>query len=123
MINTNAKSIDEYISNFPKEVQEKLQTIRQTILKAAPEAKEKISYQIPTFVLNGNLVHFGGYQYHIGFYPGSAAIEVFKKELSKYKLSKGTIQFPLDQPIPLELISQIVKYRVKVSTEKNSYKN
>lgn len=103
------RSIDEYISNFSGETKEKLVTIRETIHEVAPEATEKISYGIPTFYLNGNLVHFAGYKTHIGFYPGSVPIAKFKNELVSYKTSKGTIQFPLDKPLPLNLITKITK--------------
>lgn len=106
------KSIDEYILNFPPEVQEKLKTLRKVIKESAPEAEEKISYQMPTFVLHGNLVHFAAYKSHIGFYPAPSGIEAFKKELSEYKNSKGSVQFPIEKPLPYELISKIVKFRV-----------
>ncbi|MFH1197876.1 MAG: DUF1801 domain-containing protein [bacterium] len=107
------QSIDEYIIMFPKEIQTKLESLRQTIRKAAPEAEEAISYQMPTFKLNGNLVHFAAYKNHIGFYPTPSGIEAFKKELSIYKSSKGAVQFPIDKKLPLDLVSKIVKYRVK----------
>lgn len=105
-------SIDDYIMTFPKEVQVILKGLRKTIKAAAPDAGEKISYQIPTFYLRGNLVHFAAYKKHIGFYPTSSGIQAFKKELSIYKSSKGTVRFPLDKPLPLALISKIVKFRV-----------
>jgi uncharacterized protein YdhG (YjbR/CyaY superfamily) len=111
-------TIDEYIASFPKDIQQILQEIRQTIHKAAPKAEEAISYQIPTFKLHGNLVHFAAWKNHIGFYPTPSGAKEFEKELSKYYKSKGTAQFPLDQPMPLQLISKIVKYRVKVNEEK-----
>ena len=101
------ETIDEYISNFSGETKEKLATIRETIHEVAPKATEKISYGIPTFYLNGNLVHFAGYKTHIGFYPGSEHITEFKNELSTYKTSKGTVQFPIDSPLPIELIQNI----------------
>jgi len=110
---TSYQNIDEYIRTFPQEVQEKLQKVRQTIRDAAPEAKEAISYQMPTFKLNGNLVHFAGYEHHIGFYPVPTGMEAFKEELSQYKTGKGSVQFPLDQPLPLDLIRRIVEFRVK----------
>jgi uncharacterized protein YdhG (YjbR/CyaY superfamily) len=113
MTKTDFKTIDEYIATFPPDVQKILETVRQTIRKAAPEAKEKISYQIPTFALHGNLVHFGAWKNHIGFYPASSGIKTFRKELSGYKGSKGAVQFPLNEPMPLSLISKIVKFRVK----------
>ena len=105
-------SIDEYIAGFPPEIQKKLVELRAVIKAAAPTAGEKISYQMPTFTLKGNLVHFAAYKNHIGFYPAPRGIEEFKDELSAYKGSKGAVQFPLDQPLPLELIGRIVKFRV-----------
>ena len=113
-----AKTIDEYIADYPKDIQKLLQQVRATIKKAAPEAEEKISYGIPTFTLNGNLVHFGAYEKHIGFYAMPTGHEAFKKELSVYKQGKGSVQFPIDQPLPLDLISRIVKFRVKENSEK-----
>jgi len=106
-------SIDEYIAACPKDVQKMLKELRKTIQAAAPDAVEKISYQIPTFYLKGNLVHFAAFKDHISFFPTSSGIEAFKKELSVYKGAKGTVRFPLDQPLPLRLISRIVKFRVK----------
>lgn len=111
-------SIDEYISTFPPEVQEKLITIWQVIKEAAPEATEKISYQMPTFVFHGNLVHFAAYKNHIGFYPAPSGIEAFKEEIAQYKGAKGSVQFPLEQPLPYELISKIVKFRVAENENK-----
>lgn len=108
-----AKNIDEYIADFPDDVQASLQTIRKAIQKAAPQAAEDIKYGIPTFILNGNLVHFGGYKSHVGFYPAPMGIEAFEKETEPYRAGKGTLQFPLDKPMPLELIEKIVKYRVE----------
>ena len=108
-----AKNIDEYIADFPDDVQKSMEKVRATIRKAAPRAEEAIKYQIPTFVLNGNLIHFAGYKNHIGLYPGSRAIEEFEDELSGYKLSKGTVQFPLDKPMPLGLINRITKFCVQ----------
>ena len=107
------QTIDEYIAGFPADIQEILQKIRKTIQEAAPEATEKISYQMPTFFLKGNLVHFAGFKEHIGFYPVPSGIEKFKKELSVYKQGKGSVQFPLDKPMPYDLITKIVKFRVK----------
>ena len=106
-------AIDDYIALFPKQIQEVLQELRQTIKESAPRAQEAISYQIPTFKLNGNLVHFAAYKNHIGFYPTSSGISKFQKELSKYELSKGTVRFPLGEPVPFGLVRKIVKYRVK----------
>lgn len=107
------KDIDEYIAGFPKEIQKLLEQIRNTIKQAAPEAEEAIKYAMPTYVLNGNLVHFAAFKNHIGFYPVPSGIEAFKQELSVYKGAKGSVQFPLDKPMPLDLISKIVKFRVK----------
>lgn len=113
-----AASIDAYIADFPEDVQAILQEVRATIRKAAPEATEDIKYAIPTFILNGNLVHFAAFKQHIGFYPAPTGIAAFGKELSVYKQGKGSIQFPLDSPMPLALITKIVKYRVQENTEK-----
>ena len=113
MKTTAPKNIDEYIASCPKEVQERLQELRATIHKAAPDAEEAISYQMPTFKQEGNLVHFAAFKNHIGFYPVPTGIEAFKKELSVYKTSKGAVQFPLDKPLPLKLVARIVKFRVK----------
>jgi uncharacterized protein YdhG (YjbR/CyaY superfamily) len=118
METNHAANIDEYISAFPADVQDILQTIRTTIHKAAPEATEAIKYAIPTFVLNGNLVHFAAFKSHIGFYPTPMGIVEFDKELSVYKQGKGSVQFPLDQPMPLALITKMVKFRVKKTMEK-----
>ena|SRR5436190_19619546 len=111
-------SIDEYIAAAPKEIRPILEEIRATIKAAAPEATERISYGMPTFFLNGNLVHFAAHKNHIGFYPTPSGIEKFKKELSKYEGAKGSVQFPLDQPMPLELIRKIVLFRVKENLAK-----
>lgn len=105
-------AIDEYILQFPEEVQLILHALRRTIREAAPAAQEKISYQMPTFYLHGNLVHFAAHKNHIGFYPAPSGIEAFKDELSAFKSSKGAVQFPITKPIPLELISKIVHFRV-----------
>lgn len=110
---SEVKTIDEYIATFPEDLQKTLRQVRDTIRKAAPGAEETISYAIPTFKLNGNLVHFAAFKNHIGFYPAPSGIEAFKKELSVYKGAKGSVQFPLGQPIPLTLIVRIVKFRVK----------
>lgn len=115
---TSPKTIDEYIAGFPPDVQEILQKIRMTIREAAPQAKEKISYQMPTFTLKGNLVHFAAFSKHIGFYPVPTGIEAFKEELSVYKGGKGSVQFPLDQPIPYDLIRRIVLFRVQENLQK-----
>jgi uncharacterized protein YdhG (YjbR/CyaY superfamily) len=108
---------DDYIASFPKDTQKLLKQLRATIKKAAPKAEETISYQMPTYKLNGALVHFAGYEKHIGFYPTPSAIAVFKKELSGYKTSKGAVQFPVEEPLPLALVTKIVKFRVKEDSE------
>ena len=105
-------SIDEYIATFPEDIQKILEELRATIKAAAPEATEKISYQMPTFYLKGNLVHFAAYKHHIGFYPAPRGIEAFKDELARYEGSIGAIRFPIGEPLPLDLISRIVKFRV-----------
>jgi len=112
------KDIDEYIAGFPKDVQKILNKIRSTIKKAAPKAEEAITYQIPTFRLNGNLIHFAAYKNHIGLYPAPRAVEKFKKELARYGAGKGTLRFPLDEPIPYDLITKIVEFRAKQNLEK-----
>ena len=117
-----ASNIDEYVSGFPKEVQTILEKLRATIKKAAPEAKETINYAIPTFTLEGNLVHFAAFKNHIGFYPAPSGIEAFKKELSVYEGAKGSVQFPMDKPLPLSLVTRIVKFRVKENLEKAKQK-
>ncbi|MEP7342364.1 MAG: DUF1801 domain-containing protein [Acidobacteriota bacterium] len=116
------KNIDEYIAGFPPEIQEKLEKIRATIRKAAPKAEEAISYMMPTFKLHGNLVHFAAFKNHFGFFPGAAGVEAFKEELTKYETSKGTIRFPLDQPIPFAMITKIVKFRVQQNLDKAAAK-
>lgn len=105
--------IDNYIKKFPSDVQVLLNKMRMSIRKAAPEAEETMKYGIPTFVLNGNLVHFGGFKKHIGFYPAPSGIKKFKKELSIYKNSKGAVHFPLGEPIPFDLVTKIVEFRAK----------
>lgn len=112
------KDIDEYIAGFPSEVQEILEKIRRTIREAAPEAEEAIKYQMPTFTLKGNLVHFAAFKNHIGFYPAPRGIEEFKEELSVYKGAKGSVQFPLGKPVPYDLIGRIVKFRVQDNLNK-----
>ncbi|HEY3344892.1 MAG TPA: DUF1801 domain-containing protein [Anaerolineaceae bacterium] len=113
-----SREVDEYIANFPADVQEKLRQVREAIRAAAPDAQETTSYAMPTFRLHGNLVHFAGHKNHIGFYPTPSGIEQFKNELSAYAGAKGSVQFPLDQPIPLDLIGQIVKFRVRENIER-----
>ena len=105
------QTIDDYIAGFPADVQEILQKIRGIVHEVAPDAQETIKYQMPTFTLQGNLVHFAAYQNHIGFYPIPTGIEAFKEELSVYKTGKGSVQFPLDQPIPYDLIERMVRFR------------
>ncbi len=113
------KTIDEYIKASPKDVQSILQRLRLTIQKAAPEAIETISYQMPTFKLNGKgLVYFAAFKNHIGFYPIPSGIEAFKKELSRYKQGKGSVQFPIDKPIPYDLVRRIVRFRAKENRER-----
>jgi len=107
-----ARSIDEYIAGFPEETKRILERLREMIRAAAPGAEEKINYQMPAFYLEGNLVYFAAFKNHIGFYPTSSGIEAFKHELSAYEFSKGTVRFPLDKPLPLKLVSRIVKFRV-----------
>lgn len=116
-------SIDEYIATFPEAVQKILQELRATIKAAAPDAKEKISYQMPTFDLKGNLVHFAAFKNHIGFYPASSGIEAFKDDLAIYKSSKGAVQFPIDKLLPLELVTRIVQFRVDENLKKAESKS
>ena len=118
MTTTKPNDIDEYIAGFPKDTQKILKQIRATIKEAAPEAEETISYAIPTFTLKGNLVHFAAFKNHIGFYPAPTGNEAFKKEFSVYKTGKGSVQFPLNKPMPLDLITKIVKFRVKENLQK-----
>jgi uncharacterized protein YdhG (YjbR/CyaY superfamily) len=115
---TTFQSTDEYISQFPPEIQDILQTIRRVIKESAPDAKEKISYQMPTFDLHGNLVHFAAFKKHIGFYPSASGIAAFQQELSVYKGAKGSVQFPIDKPLPYDLIRKIVEFRVAQNIEK-----
>ncbi|MFD0619751.1 iron chaperone [Paenibacillus sp. GCM10027629] len=119
---TTYESIDHYISTFPLDIQEILESIRQVIREAAPEAAEKISYQMPTFAQQGNVVHFAAFKHHIGFYPAPSGIEEFEQELAPYKAGKGTIQFPIGQPMPMELIAKIVKFRVAENLAKAEQK-
>ncbi len=111
------QTIDEYIEQYPEDIQKILQKVRSVIKAAAPDASEKISYQMPTFYLHGNLVHFAAFKTHMGFYPVPSGIEKFKEELSQYKGGKGSVQFPLDQPIPYDLIHRITLFRVKENLE------
>lgn len=116
------KNTDEYIATFPKETQEVLQQVRTAIKTSAPKAEEIISYGMPAFKLHGMLVYFAGYKQHIGFYPTASGIAAFKNELSKYKNAKGSVQFPLDKPMPIALIKKMVKFRVKENLEKEEIK-
>ena len=118
MAKTSYKTIDEYIATFPKETQKILEEIRATIKAAAPDAEEKISYQMPTFFLNGNLIHFAAFKNHIGIYPTPSGTQAFKDEISRYQGAKGSIRLPIDEPMPLELISRIVKFRVSENLTK-----
>lgn len=113
-------TIDAYIDGFPEDVQEILLKIRGIIMEAAPDAEEAIKYRIPTFVLNGNLVHFAAFQKHIGFYPTPAGIEQFRDDLSAYVQAKGSVQFPLDSPIPYDLIRKMVTFRVQQNRRKST---
>ncbi len=115
---TTYQTIAEYIASFPAATQAILEKLRQTIHAAAPEAQETINYAIPTFTLQGNLVHFAGYKKHIGFYPTPSGIEHFKAELAGYEQAKGSVKFPIDQPIPYDLVSKIVKFRVEENLAK-----
>ena len=119
---TTFTTIDEYIAGFPPDVQAILQQIRTTIREAAPDAQEKISYQMPTFALKGNLVHFAAYENHIGFYPAPTGIEAFSEELAVYQTGKGTLRFPLDEPMPFDLIRRIVAFRVQENLGKAAKK-
>ena len=116
------KNIDEYIAGFPRDVQQVLKQIRATIKKVAPDAEEAIKYQVPTFVLNENLVHFAAFKNHIGFYPTPSGIAAFKDELFRYESAKGSVQFPIDEPMPLSLIGKIVKFRVKEARARSTAK-
>ena len=113
-------TIDDYIAQFPEDVQKMLQELRAVIRTAAPDAEEKISYQMPTFYLNGNLVHFAAYKNHIGFYPAPSGIERFKEELSPYAGAKGSVQFPLNQPVPFDLVARITTFRAEENRAKAS---
>ncbi|HET8906299.1 MAG TPA: DUF1801 domain-containing protein [Ktedonobacterales bacterium] len=115
-------SIDEYIATFPEDIQAILQSLRATIRAAAPDAEERISYLMPTFALNGNLVHFAVLKNHIGFYPTPSGIDAFPQELAKYRSTKGAVQFPINQPLPLDVISKVVTFRVAENRERAAAK-
>lgn len=123
MTKKTARNFDGYVARFPKEVQQLLKKMRLTIKKAAPQAKETISYGIPAFTLNGMLVWFAAFKNHIGFYPHASAIAAFKRELSGYEGARGSVQFPFDEPLPLALVSRIVKFRVKENSAKTKKKD
>jgi uncharacterized protein YdhG (YjbR/CyaY superfamily) len=120
---TQYTNIDEYIASFPPEVQKIMQELRAVIRSVAPDATETISYAIPTFVLHRNLVHFAAFAHHISLFPGADGVEHFREELAPYKTSKGTVHFPLDQPLPFDLVSRIVRYRVQVEMERATAKS
>jgi len=117
------ETVDEYIASFPENIQERLNEIRRIVRQTAPEATEKISYRMPAYVFNGMLIYFAAFKNHIGFYPLSSAIEAFQNELSDYKRSKGTVQFPNDKPIPLLLIARIIEFRVRENFMKSQLKS
>jgi uncharacterized protein YdhG (YjbR/CyaY superfamily) len=116
------KTVDEYIATFPKNVQTILLEMRQAVKETAPEAEEVISYQMPAYKLNGVLVYFAAFKNHIGFFPTASGIEAFKEKLTDFKISKGTVQFPLNKPIPIELVKEMVKFKVKENLSKKSKK-
>ncbi len=113
-----AATVDEYIAGYPPEVRERLKALRQVIKEAAPDATEKISYGMPTFVLHGNLIHYAAHKAHIGIYPMPSAVDQFRDELSSYQNAKGSVQFPLDKPMPYDLIARIVRFRVQENARK-----
>ncbi|MGO4291708.1 iron chaperone [Chitinophaga sp. RAB17] len=122
MKSTTISTIDEYIAGFPPDIQEILEQVRATVKKSAPKAEETISYGMPAFKQNGHLVYFAAFKNHIGFYPIPSGMEQFKAELAGYKTGKGSVQFPLDEPMPLTLIGKIVKFRVKENEKKSAAK-
>jgi uncharacterized protein YdhG (YjbR/CyaY superfamily) len=122
MTTKKANEIDKYISGFPKETQKLLRQMRETIMKACPEAEEIIAYKMPAYKFHGVLVYFAGYDKHIGFYSTPTGHKEFEKEFSKYKTGKGSVQFPLDQPLPLPMITKVVKFRMKENLQKESLK-
>jgi uncharacterized protein YdhG (YjbR/CyaY superfamily) len=119
---TAFSNVDEYIACFPIETQKILKQIRKSIMKVAPKAEEVISYQMPAYKQDGVLVYFAAYKNHIGFYPTASGIEAFKEDISVYKSSKGAVQFPIDEPMPLELIERIVRYRIEANELKSKKK-
>lgn len=118
MKGSQVENIDDYIAGFPVDIRKKLESIRATIRRAAPKAEEAIKYGMPTFVLEGNLVHFAAFKKHIGFYPAPQGLQEFRKELAAYEGTKGAVRFPLDKPLPLGVISKIVRFRMKMNREK-----
>jgi len=116
------KTISQYIESFPESTQKILKKLHKAIKEAAPNAEETISYNIPAFMLNGPLVYYAAYKHHIGFYPTGAGIAAFKDDITSYKHSKGTIQFPIDQPLPLDLVKKIVRHRIKMNVDKTKKK-
>jgi uncharacterized protein YdhG (YjbR/CyaY superfamily) len=122
MVPAKPDNIDEYIAGFPPDIQKILEQVRATVRKAAPEATEAIKYAMPTFIYNGNLVYFAAFKNHIGFYPVPRGNAAFEKEFSDYKTGKGSIQFPLDKPMPLDLITRLVKFRIKQNLERDGKK-
>ena len=122
MIRTKPSSVDDYIAGFREPVQILLEQVRATIQQAAPDAQETIKYAMPTYVLHGNLVHFAAFKNHIGFYATPTGNGVFQQEISRYKGAKGSLQFPINQPMPLDLIKRLVEFRVKENLEKESKK-
>jgi len=115
--NSRPGNIDEYIALYPENIRKKLNEIRAVIKNVAPDAAEAMKYGIPTFVLSGNLVHFAGFENHIGFYPAPSGIKAFQKDLKGFKFAKGSVQFPIDEPMPIETITKIVRFRVKENLE------
>lgn len=112
------QSVDEYIDSFPSEAQNKLNEIRGIVRELFPQAEERISYQMPAFFLNGNIIYFAGYAKHIGFYPGANGVAAFYDEISKYKYAKGSVQFPLGEPLPVELIRRIINFKAEINLQK-----
>jgi uncharacterized protein YdhG (YjbR/CyaY superfamily) len=118
----NAEEVDKFIKAFPERTREMLETVRKTIRKAAPEAEEYIGYMMPAYKFHGPLVYFSGYKNHIGFYPGASGVLHFKDDIARYKSAKGSIQFPLDEPVPTDLISRIVAFRIQENLDKKAAK-
>lgn len=119
----NAEEVDKFIGTFPEHTQKMLEIVRETIRKAAPEAEEHFSYMMPAYKFQGALVYFSGYKNHIGFYPGASGVANFKDDIAKYKTAKGSIQFPLDEPVPTDLISKIVQFRTAENLKKSAAKS